>query len=169
MSEITAARDGAGVTLADLERLGWHLSGWSVEQRALDEFLAAVEAYARGEVTRALALRSEKGPGEAQTPRGPSADLVAVGEATEALAAPQTAAQSIPPRIEVTGTLTLVCSCTGTPPVSGEVKRCAKCGNRKPVEAFSRDAKGEGGRRYACRDCENRRKRESRLAQRKAA
>jgi hypothetical protein len=159
----------APVTLADVERLCWHLSGWSVEQRSLDELLASVEAYARGEVTRALALQPGEGQGEARTPRGPSAALVIVDEATEALAAPQTATQSIPPRIEVTGTLTLVCSCTGTPPASGEVKRCAKCGNRKPVEAFSRDAKGEGGRRYACRDCENRRKRESRLAQRKAA
>lgn len=34
-------------------------------------------------------------------------------------------------------------------------KKCSHCGNKKPLEAFHRDAHTNDGRRYECKACRN--------------
>lgn len=161
MSEIT--------TLADVERLCWRLSGWQVEQRDVDTLLAAVTAYAGhgpdAQPQGAGALAVDGGAGAAERPAGATQGASASLDASEGGSGPQTGIQ----RLHVTGTLTLACTGHQAAPLSGQRKLCPKCGNRKPIEAFSPDTKGINGRRYACRDCENKRKREGRAARKRKA
>ena len=41
-----------------------------------------------------------------------------------------------------------------------ETKRCTKCGETKPLDAFNRDASKKYGRRSRCRECERQREME---------
>lgn len=172
------------VTLADVERLCWSLSGWKVEQRDVDRLLAAVTAYAGYGPDEAVMDAPAQEPEEAA--ERPAEPLVA-DQAPQGTPDTLSGAQGGVQRLHVTGTLTLVCTGAHPPaalpprapsgrfiplPRAGEVtgyRVCGKCHQSRPVEDFSRDAKGNGGRRYACRDCENTRKRESRRAKRQAA
>ena len=164
MSETTA------VTLADLERLCWRLSGWSVEQESVDRLMAAVEAYASGGRISADALVASSGPGAAESPRGPSPDLVVMDETPAPEIGPQRGVQGFPLSLEITGTLTLVCGCTPPRPAmrpkavvagppSPDVRTCRKCGDQQAITEFFRDVKGAGGRKSVCRTCEAARRR----------
>lgn len=166
-------------TLADIERLCWHLSGWQVDQRSVDALLKAVAAYAgygpgeESQSSDAAAPTLEGGAGEAVRAPEPLVAPTPADDISEPVKAPQAAVQ----RVEVTGTLTLLCPGLHTPPDPARIppprkaripgdphesqRRCGKCERTLPVEEFARDAKGRNGLRYACRDCENTRKRES--------
>lgn len=162
------------VTLADVERQCWHLSGWQVEQRDVDQLLVTVQAYAGVEGASASVVWPVEGGEDAQD--APVAALdpeVDAGDA-EALPAPQAAVQ----RVEVVGRLTLVCECRTAPrkeprtplrptldgAVPETVRECRTCERTHPISHFSRDSHGRHGRKSVCRDCENLRKRNSRRA-----
>lgn len=161
------------VTLADIERLCWKLSGWTVEQRSVDRLLSAVRTYAGygtdagPHVEGASALAVEGGEGEPETRRGPSADLVLMDDMPQAATGPQTGTQ----RIELSGSVTLLCArparkrtwAVPAGPVPEGSRACRTCGAVHPFEHYGRDAHSPQGRRTACRDCENKRKRMARL------
>jgi hypothetical protein len=186
------------VTLADLERLCWHLSGWSVDQRSVDELLAAVEAYAQGRASSAGALVALRGPGTPEGPSEPSAAPSATQETPGPVNGPQEGAQGATPRLHLTGTLTLVCEGHGQPakpkqpkqrtapvppPAGGrpkvlatpgdrDARVCRTCADRQPLTEYARDPHGPKGRKTVCRTCENNRKRagrQRRAAQQRAA
>jgi len=186
------------MTREGIERLCWRLSGWTVEQRAVDKLLGAVDAYVAGMAPQGGALVTEAGESAPEGAREASADLVPADDTPAAEIAPQGGAQ----RFELVGPVTLVlchgqCSAPAAAPdavpdplwqrephpgrdltgrfvpqpratVTGIGKECSKCRLVKPLDDFSRDAKGNGGRRYACRDCENQRKRAARQARARA-
>lgn len=186
MSEITTADAGAGpVSLADVERLCWHLSGWSVEQRSVDELLTAVQAYAGStgvESSGAAAPLGVGGAGGPQAPHGPSADLSVTDETQAPPPGPQTGVQGVVPRLHLTGTLTLICpGKSGARPrkraeprtplkitvdgaVPEDTRTCRKCRASQPIAEFIRDSHGLRGRKTVCRTCENTRKRDTRRA-----
>lgn len=187
------------VTLADIERLCWRKSGYQLDQRFVDELLVAVTAYAgygagvepHGEGASALPLAEEDAHGyaadlvitdetQAVRPAEPPVAPPVTAEPAEAVTAPQAGVQ----RVELTGTLTLVCTppcaaphkpAKGVPAPRVEVpvdtgstvpqgaRKCRKCPKVYPLEHYARDPHSPQGRRTACRDCENKRKREARL------
>jgi len=175
----TVAVMSESATLADVERLCWHLSGWQVEQRDVDQLLAVVQAYGSGGGSAAAPQLAGGGLEGAEPPaedlRAPSASE----EAPTPLAGPQAPVQ----RVEVTGTLTLKCSgaCgrsrraarkaagrplrVPSPPaiaIPETVRTCRACGRTQPIDVYGRDAHGLRGRRSCCQDCENARKRDMR-------
>lgn len=170
------------VTLADVERLCWHLSGWQVDQRDVDQLLAAVQAYVATDHSGAAAPLAAGGTGAEETSQGapePSPDVSPQGDLPQAVPAPQAGVQ----RIEVTGTLTLVCapaprqrSEPRTPlrttldgVVPETVRECRKCHSTQPIDQFVRDSHGLRGRKRICRMCENKRKRDAERARKQAA
>lgn len=177
-----------GTTLGDVERLVWRLSGWEVEQVSLNAVLKAVRdhAEAHGVVCDCAA---HPGMDAHMPPQAPQEAVYAPLTPMETPAAPQAPAEAQAPvqRVEVSGTVTVVCGCAqgagGTPqapPVrqvraapahsaarpmkeagAGPGRVCRKCGHRWALEEFARDRKGPDGRRTACRACENTRRREA--------
>lgn len=171
-------------SLADVERLCWHLSGWQVEQRDVDRLLAAVQAYAQGAeapaVPAVLAVEEQAPADGAERPAEGTTPPDAAEEVYEVTGGALTPVQ----RVHVTGALTLVCSGGCTPPkkvtkksrpvaddpaVPEDWRQCRKCGGAQPIDHFVRDTHGPRGRKNVCRDCENLRKRNARRARKQAA
>lgn len=162
----------SNTTLADIERLCWHLSGWQVEQRSVDALLKAVAAYAgygpaeEAVTAPASPLGLEGGAGEAVSPAESPVAPPAAAESPEPVNVPQTVTQ----RIEMTGTLTLVCPgvCGGARAMVSEaefgVRTCTACGREQPLDQFHRKTKDRPTRRHQCRTCEAARKRGLRAA-----
>lgn len=151
------------VTLADIERLCWRLSGWTVEQESVDRLLTAVTAYAG-----CAAVPGATGPGGAPGRwQGASAGLAVVDETQAAVESPEGAPEApgeplagdrAPEgaqereegvqRLHLTGTLTLVCQ-GACPPVKPAASKRRKPRARKAPGAGS--AVPEDTR--ACRKC----------------
>lgn len=164
------------VSLADVEKLCWHLSGWRVEQRDVDALLVAVTAYAASHAGGAPRAGLEGGAGDATTPAEPLSAPPVDPETPEPAPGPQTDAQ----RVHVSGSITVVCTghcgqrrrrrtrpteaVRDTAPEGYRI--CRICGEMRELEEFRRDASSPGGRRTGCRDCENARKRMLRAAER---
>lgn len=167
-------------TLADIERLCWHLSGWQVDQRSVDALLKAVTEYAGygpdepGQDSGAGAPWSEGGAGGAVRP----AESLSGPSAADDTPEPANGSQNGVQRVEVTGTLTLVCPGLHMPISVGPVqapqlvpegkRRCTRCGGVQDVDQFFRKSSSGDGRRSVCRTCDAARKR-ARTALRKAA
>jgi hypothetical protein len=148
MSEIT--------TRSDVERLCWHLSGWSVEQRSVNRLMAAIDAYAAGVP---LADAVAEPDGGVQAPAEPSAML----ETPAAVIGPQNGAQGIEGAYMLTLTRVDTPARTGPHRDSGDGGRtCRKCNERKALTEFNLDPHSPGGRKTACKACENKRKRDAR-------
>ena len=144
------------VSRADVERMCWVLSGWKVEQRAVDELLAAIDAYIRG-------------AGGPQTGvQAPCGGCLASGEG-EPVSGPQTDAQD---RAEPVAEPVKPKAATVRPVYAinphERVRTCRKCHVTYEIAMFSRDRSSPGGRKSACTPCENKRKREHKAAQRAA-
>lgn len=158
------------VSLADVERLCWRLSGWQVEQRDVDALLAVVQAYARGAGHGALSLGLEGGAGAAEPPQEALGEPAATGEPSTAPRQPQTGTDG--PGIEGAYVLTVTRVDRPQPgrrtDTAGGKRTCRKCKKRAPLEEFNKDAHSPGGRKTACKSCENERKRTARRIQRAA-
>lgn len=158
-------------TLADVERLCWHLSGWQVDQRDVDALLAAVRAYADGAGHGAPSSGLEGGAGAAQPSQEASGGGDASGEPSNPSREAQTAAQGE----GLEGAYVLTVTRVDRPQpgrrtdTAGGKRTCRKCGKRAPLENFNKDAHSPGGRKTACKTCENERKRNARRIQRAAS
>lgn len=190
---------GSVVSLGDVEQLCWRLSGWQVEQRDVDALLSAVTAYGEGASGLRPGLGGGTGedtpcetPVSAPEPPAQAAEAVpACVESPQAVAGAQPGVQRIELHVRVSGSLTLHAADAARPVRSPGAlrestgrfaarprtpldqatgtRRCSKCTKTRPLDMFSRDAKGSGGYRYACRDCENKRKREAKQAKKQGA
>lgn len=128
------------VSLADIERLCWRLSGWTVEQESVDRLLAAVTAYAGGGSAGVVRRDAADDSGW----QGARAPLAVLDEAQAATRSPQgapgapeepCAGDSVPgdpsgpeggvQRLHLTGTLTLVCQ-GACPPVKPAASKRSK-------------------------------------------
>lgn len=128
------------VTLSEVERTLWRLTGWRGEQWLIDRLVAAIRehVHAHGAVCDCMVAPPVMPPAAApeHSPREP----VTVPEGREGERAEETAR---------------VCrACPGKGP--------------QPLEAFARDVKGRNGRRLVCRDCDRRQRAERRQAVRTA-
>lgn len=186
MSESVAPADPG---LAVIERLCWHLSGWQVEQRAVDELLAEVRAYAHGvESSGAGAPLAYGGAGAQEAAVRPVESLTAPDgpvETSKATSGPHMPVQ----RIHITGTITLAgprkraqSKTARAKPrkrqwavpdprdlVPEDTRTCRLCGTTHAITDYARDTHGTRGRKSVCRTCENLRKRDARRAKRAAA
>jgi hypothetical protein len=189
--------DTGTVTRDDIKKLCWHLSGWTVEQRDVDALLNAIDGYSGG-CGASCASRPglPGGTGEAVPALTAPAETTAGEVDPQHAYAPETAAQ--PFRFDGTITVRLVCDAheplstqTATEPDAGPVtehepvahaapvvpdttrvchKRHCEVGTApQPITEFARNAKGGEERKYVCRTCENKRKREWRTQRRKRA
>lgn len=168
------------VTLAEIERLCWHLSGWSVDQRSVDELLAAIRLYAHSVVPLAEAVATASDP-VPQEPVCAPASTEPDPEHPE----PEREAHSGTRRADWKGELTVRVVIGGkssrrgpmTPleraanDVSDSKKRrtCRKCSTDQPLTEFMRNSRMTGHRKTVCRTCENTRKREARAQARAQA
>lgn len=137
------------VSRADIERMCWVLSGWRVEQRAVDELLAAIDAHIQGAGGPQTGVQAPCGgclaSCEGEPVDGPQ-------EGTEPAPAPE------PVRVRT----------VYAADPEERVRTCRKCKITYAIETFSRDRTSPGGRKTACTPCENKRKREHKAAQRAA-
>lgn len=181
------------VSLADVERLCWRLSGWRVEQRDVDALLAAVESYARsaGAMARETCEVPREPGAQAGGPQGAvsepepvherPAEPSVMPEPSQTVNGPQTGVQSraIAETLsldEGAYVLTVTRVAKPVPPVrtpsrpdpSPGTRTCRKCGITYPLEKFSRDKTSKGGRKTACTLCENIRRRDARRIKRAA-
>jgi hypothetical protein len=153
------------VTLADIERLCWRLSGWTVDQRSVDDLMTAITRCVGPETDQAPRAGLGGGEGEAEPVHERPAEPSAPVDAPEAETAPQTDTQ----RLHITGEITVVCRhvCErgAVVPRDGETHRdCNGCGKRRPITDFHLKRRGRTTRRRVCRDCEAQRKRDQRAA-----
>lgn len=165
------------MTLGDIERLCWSLSGWQVEQRSVDTLLSAVRAYT-AEAGRGGQDGVTGAPGSPAratvTDESVLADFVAQGgvqgpdlEGTYVLTVSRVVSPGRPRRIKVQRNPPLDVNTSGDMGVSGETERtCRLCGHTYRIEKFSRDKSSPGGRKTACTPCENIRRRDQRRARR---
>jgi hypothetical protein len=172
MSEITSPED--------IERLAWRLSGWRVEQRALDALLGAVQEYAQGCVDSGrVAVWSPVGPPPPEEPSqgavGGPGQVPAGEETPEGAGGLQTGAQGVDLEGAYVLTVTKVAKPAFTPvrtasrqDPSETTRTCRKCGQTYRLEKFSRDKTSKGGRKTACTPCENIRRRDERRKRRAA-
>lgn len=169
------------VTLDDVERLCWTLSGWQVEQRDVDRLLVSVQAYADAATgsSGAAAPLVVEGDGAQEATDGPVQPLTPPAGTPEP-PEPSQKAQGAVQRIHLTGRLTLICpGVHDAPPCLREhvvptgpdpegTRRCRACGRVQDLAEFSRDSHGREGRRSTCRECNNLRKRDAKRAKRQA-
>lgn len=154
-----------GVTLDEIERLCWSLSGWRVEQRDVDALLRAVQTYAgHGADGQAVRASQDRSP------------LSATDEPSGSAIAPQAGVQGI--RLDGLYRVTLTpagvqsirrVSTVHLPDPDERVRTCRKCGDTLPITMFSPDRTSRGGRKTACTPCENTRRRNADRARRQAA
>jgi len=122
----------ATVTREDVERAAWAASGWSRPQAAVDELLAAVDAY----VCEATGGESLWPDGGTLTVEAPLVDpWEPVSEATTG-----------------EGTADVLGPASDEPV---ETATCRGCGLVKPVDEFGRDSRLKSGRKPRCRPCLN--------------
>lgn len=158
----------APVTLADIERLCWHLSGWSVQQQDVDRLLAAIEAYVQG-IGADIPAPDEPAPAvqtddasEDSTPQVqvPAADAVHWrGELTVRLVMPRARApkgERVP--------MTEAERAMGDMRDAGRRRVCRKCRTEQALTEFVRESRFDDRRKWACRTCERARKRAARAA-----
>lgn len=161
-------------TRADVERLCWMLSGWRVEQRDVDRLLEAVDAYASGAVLPQSAQEADGGTESASEASEPVPVTV---EPSTALNVPQTAVQDAG---GIEGAYVLTVTRVQRPEpgkrplptpradLTEPERTCRKCGVTYPIENFNRDCHSRGGRKTACKPCENTRRRDARRTERAA-
>jgi hypothetical protein len=125
----------ATVTREDVERAAWAASGWSRPQAAVDELLAAVDAYVC-EATGGESLWPDGAVSEVEPP------LVDPWEPVSEAATGEGAAEP-----------------ASDEPV--ETATCKACGLVKPVDEFGRDSRLKSGRKPRCRPCLNEARRQA--------
>lgn len=149
------------VTLDDIERAAWRLSGWRVEQRSLDELLGLIRqcmgAPTPAEVPELLtAARNE------------AAQIVQAAREEAALLSPgppdglrRMANSSVSTEVYKApdGALWVRLTEATETAVAGH-RKCRTCGRVKPLARFRRETKGKENRRHQCHDCANAAKRE---------
>lgn len=155
-------------TRGDIERLCWRLSGWQVDQAAVDRLLLAVDAYVAGAPVPAEIPAQESAPASQEPVTAPVAQ-----EPARLVVEPDAAVQGFE------GAYVLTVSRIDRPEPQGRplpradteepMRKCRKCGTVYPIQMYNRDPYGRGGRKTACGPCENKRKREARRLSRAAA
>lgn len=150
-----------GVSLDDIERLCWRVTGWKAPQRAVDDLLSAVRAYIEGEGAPPLPQALTRAPVASPEPiavkiTGTFTGVLSPGHDADTPRTLRLTPQSGP------GTKQPRKRTRPRPPsvIDPDEKRrtCRRCERTYDVLEYARDTHGLRGRKAVCRLCENARK-----------